>query len=583
MKKLMQSVAVAIVCTCMLFMCGCTPISPQGKSTAAEQGDTGKPSVSQDTSVQDDTEVVLGGTADPAPVPGRSVLGSLAFTPDSAHRAEGEYLPGGDGLVLEMTDAQDITWRLEIPAGAVSSVKTVAMTALGGIKGDVLSEVKSGVLLEPDGLQFVRAAHLTASGPGIDHMVLLTADHSGGSLAYEPGTRDSGKVTIGLMHFSSSFVDPEGDSALDNLSSGTARDLKDAVTRVKDFLGKPVNVPIPPDISFKCSDTSCSEPDTSALDAFLKDFMAPEQQYAEELHRAAKNYQLTTGADGKYDEALELLKKLSSRYAKKADLLIAQYSFQPDKCMAVSRAVLMGLTWCQTYGADMNYDSYFQTLAQWLEKTADQYLAQLREQHDFKAVHAILRVGKEAELLGSSGRNYIEEVENAMRMMVRFDTTLSMKGVVYDLKGEAEIKYVLEASYQTGTGTGRYTGFESPAKDLKLALSGFDVTVAVEDFNPCKAEEIKVYIDHFGAETETYSAKMAVAPAGNGMVQNTAKWAFNDRSAQDVSEALGVSEMLFRFELPFTNGSETMGDEEFTKSLGEATFRYHLKLEHTPK
>jgi hypothetical protein len=170
-----------------------------------------------------------------------------------------------------------------------------------------------------------------------------------------------------------------------------------------------------------------------------------------------------------------------------------------------------------------------------------------------------------------------------MRMMVRFDTTLSMKGVVYDLKGEAEIKYVLEASYQTGTGTGRYTGFESPAKDLKLALSGFDVTVAVEDFNPCKAEEIKVYIDHFGAETETYSVKMAMAPAGNGMVQNTAKWAFNDRSAQDVAEALGVSEMLFRFELPFANGSEAMGDEEFTKSLGEATFRYHLKLEHTPK
>ncbi len=372
------------------------------------------------------------------------------------------------------------------------------------------------------------------------------------------------------------------DSAMNGKQSVANKALEESIKKVKAYLSEPVNVPVPPDISFECSEESCDEPDTTAIDMFMKDFMDPEKQYAEELHAAAKNYELVVGTNDKYNEALELLKVLSSRYGEKADKLIAKYSFQPDKCLAVSRAVLQGLTWCQNYGAVLDYDSYFSTLATWLEKTADKYLKDLRENHDFKAVHAILRIGKEAELLGGSGRNYISEVENAMRMMVRFDTTVTVQEVVYDLKGEVEIPYVFGASYQTGTGTGKYTGFKSPAEDLQLSLTDFNVTVFVENFNTCKAEEIKVYIDRFGAETETYTARGYAAPAGAGLVDNTGKWAFNDRAAQDVSVALGSSEMLFCFELPFTNGSEIMAEQEYNKPISDATFRYNLKLEHKP-
>jgi|GEM_PF-5049414 len=436
MKKSYRFMVRAFTVVYMLFLCSCIQIKQVGEDAQSGPADAGTVSESIDLSGLDDVEVVMDGTSAPPPEPSESVLGSVSFTPDTARTAKGEYLPGEDGLTLEVTDAQGIKWSLEIPTGAVPSVETVSMTALGGIKGDVLTEVKSGVLLEPDGLQFVRAARLTASGPGIDDMVLLMADHGGGLLTYEPGVRSDGKITIGLMHFSSSFAGGEDDPAMDGMKSEMTKALKD-----------------------------------------------------------------------------------------------------------------------------------------------------LREQHDFKAVHAILRVGREAELLGGKGRDYISEIEKAMRMMVRFDTTVTVQGadVVYDLKGEAEVPYVYMASYQTGTGTGRFTGFKSPVDDLQLVLSGFDVTVFIEDFNPCKAEEIKVYIDRFGPESETYSAKGYSAPAGTGLANSSGKWAFSDRAAQDVSEAVGSSAMLFRFELPFTNGSQIMAEQEYNVPISQATFRYHLVLEHKPQ
>lgn len=590
MKKMIRMMAFVITVAYMFLLCACIQIKRidrdteqmSGESTANESaGVSGKGDL--DLSGLDNAGVILGGTPATPPEPSASALGSLCFTLDPAHTAKSEHLPDSEAQKLEVTDAQGVKWSLEIPAGAVSSVRNITMTALNGIKGDVLTKVKSGVLLEPDGLQFVRAAHLTASGPGIDSMVLFKADHSGEMVAYEPGNRENGKITFELMHFSSAFAGSGDDPGMDGKKSDVTNALKESIKKVRAYLGEPINVPVPPDISFKCSEGSCDEPDTTALDAFMKDFMNPEKQYAEELHMAASNYGLVVGTDDMYNEAMELLKVLSSRYAKKADKLITQYSFQPDKCMAVSRVVLQGLTWCQNYGAELNYDSYFSTIATWLEKTAEKYLQDLRQKHDFKAVHAILRVGKEAELLGSTGRNYIEEVENAMRMMLRFDTTVTVQDVVYDLKGEAEVPYVLEASYQTGTGTGRYTGFKSPVEDLQLSLVGFDVTAVVENFNPCKAEEIKVYINRFGAETETYTAKGYAAPAGTGLVHSCGKWAFGDKAAQGVSEALGSSEMLFCFELPFTNESQIMAEQEYNKPISEATFRYHLSLEHKPK
>ncbi len=585
MKISYRFIVLAVIVAYMLFLCSCFQI--KRVSEDAQSGTAGVDMVSGpiDQSGPDDVEAV---TDDKSTLPHglpESVLGSVSFTPDTAHTAKGDYLPGEDGLTLEVTDAQGIKWSLEIPAGAVPSEETVSMTALNGIKGDVLTKLKSGVLLAPDGLQFIRAARLTVSGPGIDDMMLLTADHGGNRLTYEPGARSEGKVTIGLLHFSSSFAGDNDDPAMDGKKSEMTKALKESMKKVKEYLGEPVNVPAPPDISFKCSENSCAEPDMSALDSYIKAFMEPEQQYAEELHRAATNYGLVVDTGGMYNEAIALLKELSARLAKKADKLIQQYSYQPEKCLAVSRAVIKGLTWCQNYGAELDYDSYFQTIATWLDKTADKYLKDLREQHDFKAVHAILRVGREAELLGGKGRDYISEVEKAMRMMVRFDTTITVggAGLVYDLKGEAEVPYVFLASYQTGTGTGRYTGFKSPEEDVQLVLSGFDVTVFIEDFNPCKAEEIKVYINRFGPEMDTYTAKGYSAPAGTGLAWTSGRWAFSDKAAQDVSQAVGSSDMLFRFELPFTNGSQIMAEQEYNVPISEAKFRYHLVLEHKPQ
>ena len=168
MKKSYRFIALAVIVIYMLFLCSCIQIKQADIDAQSGPAVADTVSESIDLSGFDDVEVVMDGTSAPLPGLSESVLGSVSFTQDKERTAKGEYLPGEDGLILEVTDANGIKWNLEIPAGAVPSAETVSITPLSGIKGDVLTKVKSGILLEPDGLQFDRAARLTVSGPGID-------------------------------------------------------------------------------------------------------------------------------------------------------------------------------------------------------------------------------------------------------------------------------------------------------------------------------------------------------------------------------------------------------------------------------
>lgn len=579
MKKSFRTIALAVTAAYVISLCACAVPGPVG-STQPGSGER-VPSAPEDLPEPEDAEVILGGDQPELPKPSASVLGSLSFTPDPSRSARGEYFPDGEGLILEVKDTQGLLWRLEISKGACPSAETIVMTALGDVTGDVLSTVESGVLLEPDGLRFVRPAILTASGPDIKGMALLTADHGGKRLAYAPGKHGGEEIGIELAHFSSAFTFDDEDQGLDGLKSIAAKMLEEEIEMARQLLREPVSVPVPPDISFKCSEESCDEPDTTCLTLFLDAFMSPELYYMEELAMAGQNYSLVYGSDGQIEESLAILGALAGRYVKKADKLFAEYCYDPDKCLAVSYAVLSGLSQCALCAADMDYDAYHTIIAEWYDKTWDYYYNELRRKHDFKCVHAILRIGYYAEMMGSS-RNYLEELQKAMNMTVRFTTELTLAEIVFDLAGEIRIPYNGQLYYQTGSGAGRYTGFSAP--DMEMALpNGFEVKAVVENFNPCKDETINVYIDRFGAESESFGAEGVMGPVPGGMVHPTGKLVFSARAAQDVSEKASAAEMLYRFELPFTNGSETMGEQEFNENIDVAHFKYNLKLQHTPE
>ncbi len=99
-------------------------------------------------------------------------LGSTTFAVDSSVKAEGEYKADGSELKLELTDGAGLTWTLVIPDQALDYPQKLSMTSLKDLSSeDIVGKLVGGVMLEPDGLQFIIPARLISqrTRPGRDN------------------------------------------------------------------------------------------------------------------------------------------------------------------------------------------------------------------------------------------------------------------------------------------------------------------------------------------------------------------------------------------------------------------------------
>ncbi len=166
----------------------------------------------------------------PAAVPERASgvlgdLGSISYTLDTARQVSDTFdLNSGEGLILTAADANGYGWMLSIPADALLTTTEIKMTPFATM--DVTqsdARIISGVLLEPDGLQFVDAVRLSVTAP-IDNPgvgLIFTFNQDGSGVGFAPTFNTSGgKTAIAqIWHFSSAGYDNSAHSGDDTKSA----------------------------------------------------------------------------------------------------------------------------------------------------------------------------------------------------------------------------------------------------------------------------------------------------------------------------------------------------------------------------
>jgi hypothetical protein len=186
---------------------------------------------------------------------------------------------------------------------------------------------------------------------------------------------------------------------------------------------------------------------------------------------------------------------------------------------------------------------------------------------------------------------FMEEIENALKFKVEY-TNLANPGIEtaynIDTKAEIPVKYRMENEILQGEGPGSYTGIKNPGiEDIKIEITmpnTYQVISEVRDFNPCVSDEISIYIDRFGAESEAVTISFPEDPdvppkttKAQGYVQKVASELFKDIK----------SDSFYKFVLPLNNGQEVAAEKTFKKEgkifSGDYSIDFTLKLTHTPE
>ena len=186
----------------LLGLCSC------GKSSD-DPGDTEK------QEVLPDQEVLLENTSTQDEVESFYSLGSAAMTPDQNNIASVDYSPMGGAVFLELKDGAGNQWRLDIPENALPYGETISMQLSESNTTDIVSgKLNAGVLLQPEGLQFIIPATLTVTGPvASDQTCVFFGNHSGDDLNFAPSDVASDNLKVQVEHFSAYIVyQPTGDA-----------------------------------------------------------------------------------------------------------------------------------------------------------------------------------------------------------------------------------------------------------------------------------------------------------------------------------------------------------------------------------
>lgn len=377
----------------------------------------------------------------------------------------------------------------------------------------------------------------------------------------------------------------EDDSAIEKFGQIGGEQRKSAEAAAKKLLKTPIEAPYPPSISLKCHHDT-EKQDEAVLAKFIEEFDKPEIEVLDALLSTAKNTQLTTGELPDQEFTLEL--QVLNRLMKKANALIAEYNGQEDKYIAISRAALATERRYQLLAGSGGDNSLLPKLAAWAKEIAEKYLKELKENHEYKNIHPILKITREAALLGADMSEYVnEELRRALMFKIEYTNKMNTArdwGFAFEVKGEAPLDLSLATQLSTfeGDGIGSYTSFnvnglEGGEAVMDNISETFPIKFIIENFNPCESETFDIYMDRFGAESESITItpdEPDIPPKSTtgGGVQGANAYNFQDNKQGD----------LYKFTLNLKNGQKTAAEKTFTKSSERADLELTLRLIHTP-
>ena len=520
------------------------------------------------------------------------ILGKLNFTVDLTRQNSGTYdASTANGLYLTVTDANGYVWWLYVPAGALAETKKITMTAFATIDySQSIAKIRSGVLLEPDGLEFSTPANLRVippqANPGIG--LVFTLDQDGSNVGFAPTTNSGKQADAQIWHFSGAGYDPAQDG-IDQYRKRAEEDYRLAVDAAKWYLkSSKFTAPTPPAVSMFCRGTEVN-PEQGEVYEYLQTFEDPVDVIVHTLLATMRTLQLV---ESNYDisQGNTLIQQLLQTVLTAMLKMGNQYQKEkpPDHLFAVIHATLQAEKTFELVGGS---GTDLSTITSWAATIRDYYLNQLKTSHDYRAFPILITLEKNAQLLGASDR--LGDIFSAVTFEVKLDTTFDLtrqpSDNYYDIghvEQKADVKNIefvpfsggywgkldnLILQYTTGTLTKH-----EPGKTTTYTLAPsqtFTAILYLMNFDACVTKTFDVQIWGFGS-TETYTsggstAQEAVAGTGGYL-------AF-----------LQYGNPVPLFSVPMQNLSPTLGEKTFSgsgKSTGlTASATAHILIIHTPQ
>jgi hypothetical protein len=589
------------LCSCAGSQTGASEKTVQtGSADNTVQASAASNTDSERTGVDiDDTEVLLADNVGEAETNGNS-LGNAVMVPDEGKLAAVTYSPLGGAVFLELQDSAGNLWRLDIPENALPYGENITMQLSKSITSDVVSgELNSGVILEPEGLQFTIPATLTIKGPAAaDQTYIFYGDHAGDNLNFAQPKVDADSLKVTVGHFSSYIVyQPIGDSQIQEAADLAAESYKAVLDEVKTFLKTSVSAPpIPADYSFECKEEdgeNASQLRNRALDAYINSVMQPESDLARRL--LGSGYEVAKL--GGETDAFYYAGLLLERDLKKADKLIRTYMNDNDKLIPVMNLTFKVMKEMQALGVDVP-SGYLQTFSEWMARAADEQIRKIREDHNYKALGPAIALAKGSAIMESDfsasiqfTQKFMEKIKKAMTFKVKYEASLfaGHANQKMTLEGEAEVLFLdenNENSY-TGTGKGKYLSYSHSGPWVTTIdfPNEYPVKIKFIDFSPCTSKKVKVQVDTIGSKNEVWY---------NSVLDEkiTDQYSFVNFMADELFNEYKKESGEFVFEVPFHNKNVIMGDGSFAKTAtinypedgnASGSISYRLEIRHTPK
>lgn len=578
----MKKMRVLSMMLALLLLTGCA-----GPAVPSQTGDIPKEAESAVQTAApelEDDDVLLVDKAGDYPDYRLLIDGSVNFEEDSSRQASVVFPADGSEKSITLEDGNGLAWELVIPADALAEPQTITITAMKNIKSS-LGKISGGVVLQPDGLNFIAPVKLSVKGEAVGTSGLIFSGNSKGEELELPIAQE-GQGSIGSMlyHFSTAYATSD-QQIIENLARESAGSVRKLSALAKQILSKPIEVPVPPAIPIKCHHDT-EDQDDIKIDKYLKDFYKPEGDLIGALIAAKRGIAFTTDTSPGYDIELELNKRL----VKKASKLFRQYKGQEDMYIAVAVTVLKVEREAALLGQPLEGDySFMPFLAEWAYSIAEKYLNDLVRNHQYKNIHPIMKLSYHAALLGTPKANKLmEELEEAMtfeletRNTVKIGVAPSIMTYVVESKAKLIGMIVSETGVVWGNGLGTYKSFETPpleGTEIKLELDqlgkSFNVLVGMDGFVPCKSDTFKILIDRFGAENETLTAILPDVPPNSRsrpVVQQASEKGFADKNQGGIYE----------FTVTLRDGQKVAVEQTFPAADMGMDIEFLVKLTHMP-
>lgn len=525
----------------------------------------------------------ISGNKERLPIEKLNLLGNLTFTPDNGAARETVFKK--KETTLQVEDSSGLTWKLTIPSNALVNEETITMTPFKDVKSTNGGDL-SGVLLEPDGLEFIVPATLTVTGNGIEGGWIYCTDHSGMDPELALTRQFDGGIECKISHFSSAVVDKSSPLSDPDKKAQIDGGTQKAIAKVKDLLKKDAKLPEPPAVKLEClTDDSFKE-----ANKYRERIFEEETAYLATLSMAYAVYKQAN--DPMADEVKPLLEQLSKRAESKIAKFFEKYSPDPERfLLAISLMEDAVITFLGNYvstltsegkeTSDDQFNRIYELTLDWGKHTMDYIIEQIRTKHNYKLAATACFVN---ELLREVDVDMHDKIKNAYTFKVTFDgsiiddweggtDTWRSKGEALvhlgdDIYGGENLNLIL-----SGEGTGQHTDYSTNAKVSIIATHTKDFSFGVKVYPAlCGKQQARVEIDKFGPEELTY-----LDNEGNEFVLTSSykyMWIYFDLIAKNLS--------AFTVVMDFESGeAEFEGTLETTYETSKIS--YDIRLEHCPQ